>query len=197
MTGQYWEARHQEGDTPWNIGKASPPLVAYMSQVKNKDIRVLIPGAGDVHDARAFAEMGFTDITLCDISETAIARMKEAFEGDDRVKCVCEDFFKLEGPFDLIIEQTFFCALDPGLRENYVAKMFDLLSSGGTLAGVLFNRKFEEKGPPWGGDINEYMRLFGSILQIHIMDICYNSVVQRQGNEVFFVVKKPSGQGNI
>ncbi len=191
MTEQYWEKRHREGDTPWNIGKSSPPLVAYMSQVKNKNISVLIPGAGDIHDAAAFLGLGFTHITICDISQTAIQHMKHTLGEDARIQYILGDFFTLEGQYDLIIEQTFFCALEPSLRKNYVAKMAALLKKGGKLVGVLFNRTFEEAGPPWGGHAEEYINLFEPILHINKLEMCYNSVAQRQGSELFFIVEKP------
>jgi hypothetical protein len=68
--------------------------------------------------------------------------------------------------------------------------MASLLVTGGKLAGVLFNRKFEEKGPPWGGDTKEYLHLFDNILHINKMEMCYNSVSQRHESELFFIVEK-------
>ncbi|WP_257098027.1 hypothetical protein [Sphingobacterium sp. E70] len=47
-----------------------------------------------------------------------------------------------------MLEQTFFCALDPILRKKYSNKMADLLHPHGILAGLMFNRTFESAGPP-------------------------------------------------
>jgi methyl halide transferase len=56
------------------------------------------------------------------------------------------DFFELNTgkgkhlpEFDLIVEQTFFCAIDPSLRKNYFKKVHQLLKPGGKLVGLLFN----------------------------------------------------------
>jgi SAM-dependent methyltransferase len=168
-----------------------------MSQVKNKNINLLIPGAGDIYDAAAFLELGFTHITVCDISETAIQNMKQVFGEDARLQYFHGDFFNLEGQYDLIIEQTFFCALDPELRKKYVAKMASLLTQGGKLVGVLFNRTFEEAGPPWGGDVEEYIHLFEPTLRIKKLEMCYNSIAQRHGSELFIMMEKPEKERNI
>jgi hypothetical protein len=67
--------------------------------------------------------------------------------------------------------------------------MHALLASGGTLAGVLFNRHFEG-GPPFGGSIDEYAPLFSSIFKIKTLKSCHNSIIPRKGSEVFFILKK-------
>ncbi|NQX93205.1 MAG: SAM-dependent methyltransferase, partial [Flavobacteriales bacterium] len=101
-----------------------------------------------------------------------------------------EDFFAHQGGYDLILEQTFFCALDPSLRDKYVAKMHDLLNPGGILAGVLFNFPLTEKGPPFGGNEEMYKDHFSKKLEIKKMETCYNSIPPRAGNELFFELKK-------
>ncbi|MBX9448501.1 MAG: hypothetical protein KL787_01740 [Taibaiella sp.] len=101
------------------------------------------------------------------------------------------DFFEHRGNYDLILEQTFFCALPPGLRENYAKKMQQLLNPGGTLAGVLFHIEFEKAGPPFGGHTREYQKLFDPCFHIHKMEPCYNSIAPRDGHEVFIhLIKK-------
>ena len=101
-----------------------------------------------------------------------------------------EDFFKLVGQFDLILEQTFFCALPPSARPNYVEKMHELLSKDGQLAGVLFDFPLSEKGPPFGGSKEEYERLFSEKFEIKKLDRCYNSIKPREGSELFIRVLK-------
>lgn len=43
----------------------------------------------------------------------------------------------------VLMEQTFFCAINPSLRKDYVAKMHELLAPNGKLVGVLFDKEFE------------------------------------------------------
>ncbi|RYF89397.1 MAG: SAM-dependent methyltransferase, partial [Chitinophagaceae bacterium] len=102
---------------------------------------------------------------------------------------ICGDFFELHEQFDLIIEQTFFCALSPALRVAYVSHMYKLLKEEGKLAGLLFNRSFDG-GPPFGGSKEEYVKLFSPLFEIVTMEACYNSIAPRAGSELFFILKK-------
>lgn len=191
-----WEKRWQTGQTGWDLGAASPPLTAYADQIppEKRNLRVLIPGCGNGYEALHLLRLGFTDVTMVDIAPTAVERLRQRLDASmpgwkAHLQVICADFFALEGPFDLILEQTFFCALDPALRPDYVRKMHDLLPPGGTLAGVLFDREFEG-GPPFGGDTAEYAALFRPLFQIRSLAPCYNSIPPRAGSEVFFILKK-------
>ena len=88
------------------------------------------------------------------------------------------------------MEQTFFCAIDPSCRSNYVSKMESLLSNEGLLVGLLFNKQFEFDGPPFGGSKTEYLPLFQAHFSIKIFDTCYNSFEKRAGSELFIIVAK-------
>ncbi|HMP87630.1 MAG TPA: methyltransferase domain-containing protein, partial [Lacibacter sp.] len=139
-------------------GYASPALVDFTAGWPRKDGPVLIPGCGNAHEAAALLEQGFANITLLDISPFLTASIRDRFSGTG-LQVVTGDFFEHTGSYALILEQTFFCALDPLLRPAYVAHMHQLLHPGGILAGLLFNRDFEG-GPPFGGNEDEYRRLF-------------------------------------
>lgn len=184
----FWSERYLKQQTGWDIGHASPPLTSYMQQWKNKDARILIPGCGNAYEAEFLVEAGFTNITLIDISEVLVKKLRDQIKSRF-VKIIHTDFFAHTGTYDLILEQTFFCALPPALRTDYAAKMYDLLAEGGTLAGILFNRHFEG-GPPFGGSMDEYEILFGQKFTIKTLAPCYNSIDPRKGSEAFFIVKK-------
>ncbi len=187
----YWNNRYQTGQTAWDVGTISTPLKEYIDQWKDKDAAVLIPGCGNAYEAAYLLTLGFSNITLVDIAPAAVeavsVRLKD-FVGK-QLRVVCGDFFDLQDKFDLIIEQTFFCALEPALRKAYANKMFDLLSGDGKLVGVLFNRNFEG-GPPFGGSKIEYEQLFATSFEILKMEDCRNSILPRAGSELFFILKK-------
>ena len=101
------------------------------------------------------------------------------------------DFFKLNNSFDLILEQTFFCALTPKLRDNYVLKMNQLLRPNGKLVGLLFNIPLNKDRPPIGGTKKEYLSYFKTYFKIEIMELSYNSISERTNNELFIkLIKK-------
>lgn len=189
----FWENRWQNGYTGWDLGAVSPPLKAFVDQIPlgNRQLKVLIPGCGNGYEAVYLLENGFTNITMLDIAPTAIKqlgkRLARNFPGWERyLRLECGDFFQFSGDFDLILEQTFFCALDPSLRPDYARKMRDLLAPGGKLAGVLFDRDFEG-GPPFGGHLEEYQALFAPYFHIKTLAPCYNSANPRAGTEVFII----------
>jgi len=195
----YWDHRFETGDTPWDIGYISPPLKAYADQLKDKNMSVLIPGCGNSYEAEYLLKLGFSRITVIDISPTLTRRLEEKFGAfiNKQLHIVTGDFFALQERFDLILEQTFFCALDPALRPAYARKMQELLNPGGRLAGVLFNRIFSTPGPAFGGTIEEYTQLFGPFFRITTMEPCYNSVKPREGSECFFILEKQSTGPNL
>ena len=82
------------------------------------------------------------------------------FKNNPNIKIVLGDFFAHKGKYDLIIEQTFFCALPPTMRQKFVWKMHQLLADEGKLAGLLFNRAFEPENANdetlWGKYRAEY-----------------------------------------
>jgi SAM-dependent methyltransferase len=188
---QYWNNRYQQNETGWDIGYPSTPLKEYIDQLQNKDIAILIPGCGNSYEAEYLLEKGFSNITLIDIAPSLTKKLEEKFakELDKRIRIVTGDFFEQQQQYDLILEQTFFCALDPSMREQYVQKMYELLKPGGKLVGVLFGRTFEG-GPPFGGSREEYEPLFSKKFRIEILEACYNSIKPREGAELFMKMVK-------
>lgn len=188
----YWDSRWANAETGWDIGYASPAIVKYMEDYPDKNAAILIPGCGNAYEAISLVAMGFQHIVLLDISEQAVSRLRERFGATPEVKLVCGDFFQHTEAYDLIIEQTFFCALNPSLRSAYVCKAASLLKEGGRLMGLLFDRDFEAAGPPFGGHKQEYLTLFSPHFHIHKMDPCYNSIPPRAGFELFINLLKKS-----
>lgn len=190
LNADFWNHRWKSGLTGWDIGYASPPLVEYMSQYEDKSVSILIPGCGNSYEAENLLSKGFDNITLIDISEELTNRLRERFKKTPQIKVIYEDFFNHVGQYDLILEQTFFCAQILERREEYVRHVASLLKKGGRLVGVLFNVDFGKEGPPFGGDENEYRKLFSGLFDIRVMSPCYNSIPPRAGSELFVVMVK-------
>lgn len=187
----YWENRWQNADTSWDIGFASPAIVKYMETFSNKDATILIAGCGNAYEAEFLLNKGFTNITLIDIAPNAVKILTKKFNQNKEINVLCGDFFSHQGKYDLMIEQTFFCAINPNLRPEYVSKSHELLSENGKIMGLMFNTHFIHDGPPFGGSVNEYEALFQDFFTIEKMEICYNSIPPRQGREVFVeLIKK-------
>ncbi len=180
----YWENRYAGHQTGWDLGQCAPPLQAYIDQLDNKELSVLIPGCGRAYEASYLLAKGFTNITLVDIAENLVAQLQQQFEHTP-IQVLKADFFSLEGRFDLILEQTFFCAIRPEQRKTYVNKVAELLKPQGKLVGLLFDRQFEADGPPFGGSVAEYEELFREKFSLRKLEKAYNSIKPRQNAEVF------------
>ncbi len=191
LDAHYWNIRYQEDRTAWDLGVVSPPLKTYFDGLSNRSLRILVPGGGNSHEAEYLLSQGFTDVTVVDISATVIENLRQRLSGylGKGLQLVNQDFFAHSGRYDLIVEQTFFCALDPSQRPQYVQHMAESLAEDGKLVGLLFDRDFNG-GPPFGGHRAEYRKLFEEALEIMTMEPCYNSVPPRAGSEAFFIAAK-------
>lgn len=186
----YWDNRYQQSDTGWDLGTISPPLQHYFEQLKTKDLRILIVGCGNAYEADYLVKQGFTDITLLDIAPSLVEKLRQQYNNTPQIKVLLGDFFEHHGQYDLILEQTFFCALQPSLRPQYASQMYQLLSPRGHLVGVLFGREFPFEGPPFGGNAQEYKTYFEPYFEFKTFDDCYNSIKPRAGTELFINLTK-------
>lgn len=185
----YWEERYQNNDTGWDIGSVSTPLKEYIDQLTNKNSRILLPGAGNGYEFDYLISKGFTNVFVVDIAIlplNTIAKRNPAFTS----KLLHQDFFTLNEKYDLVLEQTFFCAIPPEMRADYATKMSEILNPKGKIAGLLFDFPLTEEGPPYGGSKEEYLSLFSEQFMIKTIKKAYNSIKPRQNKELFFIFEK-------
>ena len=186
----YWVAKYQENKTGWDIGYPSTPIKTYIDQIKNKDLKILVPGAGNGYEVEYLHLNGFNNVYVVDIAAQPLKNLQQRIPGFPIENLIHIDFFDHNEKYDLIIEQTFFCALAPSLRNAYSNKMNHLLNSSGKLIGLLFDFKLTEEGPPFGGSLPEYLKIFKSNFKIKTFEKCYNSIKPRNDNELFFIFEK-------
>lgn len=190
MNKEFWSARYKEKQTGWDIGEVSWPLKEYIDQLEDRNLKILIPGAGNSYEAEYLFNNGFENVVICDIAQEPLQNFKERLPDFPENQILNKDFFQLEDSFDLILEQTFFCALPVDKRNEYAFKCAELLRNDGRLAGLLFDFELNPDGPPFGGSKEEYLTYFSPYFKIDILERCYNSIKPRQGNELFFKFRK-------
>jgi cyclopropane fatty-acyl-phospholipid synthase-like methyltransferase len=190
LTSEYWEERYQKGEDKWNVGEISKPIKEYIDQITDKKIKILIPGAGNGYEFEYLVNNGFKNSFVVDYAVTPLENIKKRIPNLNENQIINSDFFELEGKFDLIIEQTFFCALNPELREDYVRKMKSILNPKGKIAGLLFQFPLTAEGPPFGGSREEYISLFQTDFNIIKMETAYNSIASRKKKELFVIFEK-------
>lgn len=186
----YWKSRYKSNTIGWDLGNISNPIKGYVDQLTDKTLKILIPGAGHSYEAEYLWTLGFKNTYVLDIAKEPITNFLSRVPEFPKSNCLHLDFFDLDDSFDIIIEQTFFCALNPILRMAYVSKMCDLLSDNGKLLGLLFNFELTETGPPFGGNKRLYKKLFQKKFKIKTLETAYNSMTSRQDKELFFIFEK-------
>lgn len=190
---EFWDERWKNNETGWDMkGEVAPITRSYFEKYMDKSAEILIPGCGNAYEAAMMEELGFRNITIIDISPTLVEKLQERFKDSQTIKVYQTNFFDWEGTYDIIFEQTFFCALSPHLRPDYVQKMYQLLKKDGLLVGLLFNRNFEHQGPPFGGDQSEYEDLFKNYFDFLTFEPSMASIPPRAGSELFIEFRKQS-----
>ena len=189
LSKEYWDNRYLLKQTAWDVGSITTPLKGYFDQLMDKNVSILIPGAGTGYEVEYLYNKGFKNVIVCDISEYPLKVIQFRVSNFPTDQLIRDNFFNLKGSYDLIIEQTFFCALDPSLRRNYAQHCASLLKTGGKLVGVLFNSQFTNS-PPYGGNKEEYMAYFKDLFEIKYFEECYNSIAPRAGRELFICLTK-------
>ncbi len=172
------------------MGTASPPLTAYLQLLTNKKQNILILGAGNAYEAEWLWKNGFQNVYVVEVAREPLEALRQRIPSFPSEQLILQDFFNHNAEYDLIIEQTFFCALPPQWRTKYVAKMKQLLKPGGRLTGVLFDFPLTEQGPPYGGSYKEYLQYFSPHFKVHKLERCYNSIKPRTDREFFIHMLK-------
>ena len=71
------------------------------------------------------------------------------------------------------------------MRPDYARKMAEILHPKARLMGVFFDFPLTAEGPPFGGDSEEYLKLFAPHFKILHLEPCRNSIKPRLGRELF------------
>ncbi len=191
---QFWTNRYETQQTGWDIGYVSTPIKAYFDQVKDKNLRILIPGAGRGYEAEYLYQIGFQYVDVLDISDLPLLALSERVPDFPKDQLIQGDFFEHQGQYDIIVEQTFFCSFPPTLqlRTAYAKKMHELLKPNGKLIGLWFDIPLtgDMEKRPFGGSKEEYLTYFSPLFNIKTFERCDNSIAPRAGNELFGIFEK-------
>ncbi len=190
ITQNFWNNLYTKNSTGWDIGYASPPIKNYFEKAKNKDARILLPGAGNAYEAEFLYNSGFNNIYVLDYVEAPINNFLKRTPNFPKDNIFLEDFFEHKGSYDYIIEQTFFTSFLPKDRVRFVNKIYDLLNDGGKYVGLFFNHEFGKAFPPYGAEQGTYKKLFSEKFTFNEFYICKDSIKPRLGREFFFELER-------
>lgn len=188
----FWEFIYRTGGDGWELGRAAPPLDRWFAAHPPAGRRALVIGAGRGHDARMLARRG-AQVVAIDFAEDAVAasRRLAAAEGvtlDVRRR----DLFALpEDPdrYELVVEHTCFCAIDPARRAEYVEVVAEVLVPGGELVGLFFTHG-RPGGPPFTTTRDEVEALLRRRFTVEHVEVPADSVASRKGQELLVVARR-------
>lgn len=146
----------------WEKGAPSPGLEDFLSS--HPDLArgsVCIPGCGTGHDVREWAKYGFEAFGF-DIAPSAIRLSEEKTKAAGLKATFQLGNFLTDGPpmqFDWVFEHTFFCAINPKERDDYVRAVLRWLKPNGHYLAVSYIIP-DEDGPPFGTTRNEQLQRF-------------------------------------
>jgi len=188
-----WQRHYDEGDLGWDLGQVAPPFVTLFESNLIVPGKTLVPGCGRGHEVVYLAENGF-DVTAVDYSVGAVNHLKAVVEKRQlNTRILHMNFFELDPAYneiyDLLIEQTFFCAISPEQRPMYVATVARALKKGGMLAG-LFYHTGQEGGPPFNTTQDDIVKSFSDSFEIRELAQAKNSAEQRKDKEWLAILVK-------
>lgn len=151
-----WAEHYADENTPWDLGGPHPELSHRLRDGRlappYDGATALVPGAGRAHDAIALARRGWT-VTAFDVVDElepivapALSKLGGRFLVGDALDVAAR------GPFDLVWDHTFFCAIDPLARPAWGARAGELVTPGGRYVALVFpvGKPAEDGGPPHG-----------------------------------------------
>ncbi len=186
-----WQEYYDQDDLRWDLGEVSPPLKRLWQEGVLGAGRMIIPGCGQGHEVLFFAEQGF-EVTGVDYTDGGVGLLRNNLQKAGlKAQVVQSDFFELDdshhGHYDLLLEQTFFCAIHPRDRTRYVDMARWLLKPGGLLAG-LFYHTGEDDGPPYNTTQEDIQKNFSAGFEIVRLEKCDHSIEKRKDKEWLVVL---------
>ena len=190
----YWERSYRSGEMGWDLGKSTPILNQWIETCKDP-LTICVLGAGNGWDAVNFAKKGHL-ITAVDFAESAVKNMQAAARRSDlKMEILHMDIFELNliysNKFDVVIEYTCFCAIDPSRRREYLEMVRHILKPKGELVGLLFpiDKDPSDGGPPYAVELDPTIKLISEYLSPIIQEVPTMSIKPREGREIFVIFR--------
>ncbi len=188
-----WQNHYDTGDLKWDLEAVAPPFLRLWEEGRLVPGKAMIPGCGRGHEVVFLAEKGF-DVTGLDFAPGAVAHLTGALKDRNlSARVLHQDFFSLNsshhGVYDLMVEHTFFCAIHPSKRPDYVALARRILKKDGLLA-ALFYETGEAGGPPYNTTRDEVVRCFSPDFLIDHLEKTPHSAERRKNKEWLALLRK-------
>ncbi len=189
----FWDTKYINNEFKWDLGKPTPIFKNWSKSIRNKNIKICIPGCGRGHDVLYLSNLGF-NVYAVDFSKEAINYINR--KSNKKIKTLCVDFFDLNNSynsyFDYILEYTFYCAIDPKNRKKYVSKCYDILKNNGKIIAIMIpiGQPDSSGSPPFNVTENEVVENFSNKFKINKIYKSNLSIKPRENIELFVEYEK-------
>ena len=192
-----WAGRYRGGDTPWDLGRPHPELVRRLAAGElGPPGRALVPGCGRGHDALALAGAGW-EVTALDL--VALEGPSLSFFAARGGRFLVRDAlgFASDTPFDLVLDHTFFCAVEPSERPAWGRMVTRTLAPAGRLFALIFpvGRAPEEGGPPFGMHAGDLLAALGEGFTLECDEPTREPIAERRWGERWAVLRRDGRTG--
>ncbi len=183
---EFWRDFYRRNELNWDLGEPSPPFVQLHESGRIAPCRVAVPGCGSGWEVAWLARRGYR-VTGIDFAPEALERVAARLAADNlTAELLHADLFDLPesafGRFDLVLEQTCFCAIEPHRRGEYVAAVHRMLVPSGRLIALFYDHG-EPDGPPFTTTPGQVRELFSDHFSIDSLTMAPHSHTRRQGKE--------------
>lgn len=192
---EYWEASYQSGEMGWDLHGHTPVFDDWINAY-NKELSICVLGAGNGWDAINFATKGH-NVTAVDFAESAVLNMNKLAELNGvKINPLQMDIFDLKKEykdhFDIVLEYTCYCAIDPARRTDYIDVVSHILKPQGEFVALLFplDKNMEDGGPPFAVDLESTIALFSNHLTLVKKEKSLLSISPRKEREIFVIFNK-------
>ena len=147
---EHWEnvfANKKETEVSWYQQKPETSINFFIKNIIPKDARIIDIGGGDSYLIDNLLDLGYTNLSLLDISKNAIERIKSRLGAKaEKVTFIVSDVldFHPETTFDVWHDRASFHFLT---SEDHIATYQRLVSQAIEEDGFLFIGTFSENGP--------------------------------------------------
>ncbi len=192
---EYWEKAYQSADMTWDLGEPTPVFNQWINSERNT-LSICVLGAGNGWDALNFAKKGH-HVTAVDFAFSAIKNMRQMAEIlAVELDLLHSDIFNIgksyHDAFDIVLEYTCYCAIDPGRRIDYINLVDRILKPEGRLVALFFplDKELNDDGPPFGVNLNSTLNMFSKKFTLNKKEIPNLSIKRRIGREMFVILNK-------
>ena len=194
---EFWQERYIEDNIPWDTKTTTPELVNSIDHSIPKKIAIL--GCGYSKDSIFLSNKGHK-VYAIDFAKKPIDYLNSIIIKSDLKTLfpIQEDIFNLKSQytefFDIVIEYTCFCAIDPQKRPQYAQVVKNILNENGQFIALFFPIKKKSKnlndGPPFYVNLDKTLSLFENNFNFVKINDNPKSIKPRKGFEALTIMKK-------